>query len=538
MDDIEESKSDWENRRWIADRLLSGVAERAVIDELCVLGLAPAAASSAVRAALASPYMIPALTHARRIHKAEALLQFYTQLWRRSASGSVLPEVTSLQAPDFAERYYYRNRPVIIRSGARHWPAVGKWTPQFFKENFSDAPVEYMSGANRYDGDRRRHATMSEFVDRLDETPARNDFYIVATNSLLKNHGLASLSGDLAPLPFAPDMNLQDPSVTRFWFGPRGTITALHHDIMNVLFVQVYGTKEIVLAPSSALPLIYNDRGLRSQVDPIAIDLQRFPRAANIPWQRVVVNAGDVLFIPVGWWHWVYAKSTSISIGCGNFKVGSVYDEWRSADFSPRVYAPPVKLRNEMINSSERPIALEKSAYEDLARALEPLNLFAEAKAAVAGVADGEDREQLLGEVLDRHRLPVVFYDLLAYGKAVRRVRSRGILEAPSVSAITPWLRAPWERFTADYPIRAFIRLEVDDAMKIGQRRTEYLLVADVFKPGRTILAEVESQAFLDGLAACEPLEVLLRRTRDVNLWIGWLHALAKAGIVFWLSPN
>ena len=28
-----------------------------------------------------------------------------------------------------------------------------------------------------------------------------------------------------------------------FWFGPGGTVTPLHHDVVNVLFVQMYGRK-------------------------------------------------------------------------------------------------------------------------------------------------------------------------------------------------------------------------------------------------------------------------------------------------------
>ncbi len=339
-----DERPDWETRRWIAGRLLAGTSAQAVIDELRVLGVAPRRASDQVTEALASPYMVPALTHARRTRKAEELLRMYARLWQRSASSAAIPEVDTLGETEFAERYYYRNRPVLVRGGARHWPAVGKWTPRYFKANFGQAPVEYMNGADRYDADRRRHTTMSDFVERLDETPTSNDFYIVATNSSLKKHGLAALSRDLVPLSFAPDMDLHDPTVTRFWFGPRGTITQLHHDVMNVIFVQVYGSKEIVLAPACFLPMVHNDRGLRSAVDPVAPDLRRFPLAAGVPWQRVEVAAGDVLFIPVGWWHWVYAKTVSISIGCGNFKIGSVYDEWHSADVPPADFALPGSL--------------------------------------------------------------------------------------------------------------------------------------------------------------------------------------------------
>lgn len=327
---------DLRTRTWIAGQLLDGADAARLEERLVVLGVARETAAREIAALLGSDYLRAATVHMRRARKTEQLLELYAAQWRRSKDALGVAEVTALDAAEFAEKYYARNRPVIVRGGAAHWPAVGTWTPRWFAERFPDAEVEYMAGADRYAAESARsRTTMRAFADRVESTRAANDFYIVATNRSFRNGALAPLAADLRPIPFAPQIDFDDPRVARLWFGPRGTITSLHHDVMNVLFAQVYGVKEFILAPSFCWPMAYNDAGLHSELDPVVLDTKRFPRAAAIPWLRATVRPGDLLFIPLGWWHWVYAAATSISIGLGDFAVGGAYDEWKDADVAP-----------------------------------------------------------------------------------------------------------------------------------------------------------------------------------------------------------
>ena len=327
---------DLRTRTWIAGELLDGADAGRLEERLVVLGVARETAAREIAALLSSDYLRAATIHMRRARKAEQLLELYAAMWRRSNDARGITEATSLGAAEFAENYYARNRPVIVRGGAAHWPAVGTWTPRWFAERFPDAQVEYMAGTDRYAAESARtRTTMREFAERVESVRAANDFYIVATNKSFRNGALAPLAADLRPIAFAPQIDLGDPRAVRLWFGPRGTITPLHHDVMNVLFAQVYGVKEFVLAPSFCWPMAYNDAGLHSEFDPIVLDVKRFPRAAAIPWLRAKVGPGDLLFIPLGWWHWVYAATTSISIGLGDFEVAGAYDEWNDADVAP-----------------------------------------------------------------------------------------------------------------------------------------------------------------------------------------------------------
>src|SRR4051812_10831678 len=66
-------------------------------------------------------------------------------------------DAADLPYDTFVAEYMRKNRPVVVRNSAPEWPALRKWTPQFFKEQFGDrmVPVSYeakMSFADFIDG--------------------------------------------------------------------------------------------------------------------------------------------------------------------------------------------------------------------------------------------------------------------------------------------------------------------------------------------------------------------------------------------------
>lgn len=107
---------------------------------------------------------------------------------------------------------------------------------------------------------------------------------------------------------------------TRLWFGPKGTITPLHHDGSNILFGQVYGRKHIKLIDPYSIDRVYNDRTAYSAVDLTDIDYKRFPLIREVEIIDVILEPGQFVLLPIGWWHWVRSLDVSISIGFQNFR--------------------------------------------------------------------------------------------------------------------------------------------------------------------------------------------------------------------------
>jgi ribosomal protein L16 Arg81 hydroxylase len=50
------------------------------------------------------------------------------------------------------------------------------------------------------------------------------------------------------------------------------------------------------------------------QVDLEDVDHARFPRFASAPFQDCVLESGQMLYIPPGWWHFVKSLSPSFSV--------------------------------------------------------------------------------------------------------------------------------------------------------------------------------------------------------------------------------
>ncbi|THD26178.1 putative dachshund [Fasciola hepatica] len=125
-----------------------------------------------------------------------------------------------------------------------------------------------------------------------------------------------NLTGDLE---FPQTFGLTDSTLMpTFWLGSSGAYSVCHYDTYGVnLVVQVFGQKKWTLFPSSDEPNLYSTRlpleesTVFSQVNFPNPNLFKYPLVSNTSPHCVLLNPGDVLFVPRGWWHFV--QSTELS---------------------------------------------------------------------------------------------------------------------------------------------------------------------------------------------------------------------------------
>ena len=98
---------------------------------------------------------------------------------------------------------------------------------------------------------------------------------------------------------------------------PHGHGHAAPHDEL-ILFAQIHGRASLIARSTADL---YVRRRYYSAVDPEHVDLERYPAFADATVSDVVIEPGDLLFLPVGWWHWVRALDISISATFSSFHV-------------------------------------------------------------------------------------------------------------------------------------------------------------------------------------------------------------------------
>ena len=232
---------------------------------------------------------------------------------------------SELSVEEFESRYLPKGVPVIISDALQDWP--------LFKLSREESLVHFaqLQGITRH-GDYVkktfsterdfRSTSMAEFIASLDAPATQN----------ADGEPPAYMGNNILPAQLMEQIKYPpyfDPSLfipPRIWIGPKGTLTPLHRDDTDNLFAQVWGQKTFTLAaPHHREALGTWSTAPQGGLDgcdfnPDAPDYQRFPKAAAVTFMRVTLEAGDLLFLPEGWFHQVESVSTSLSV---NFWVNS-----------------------------------------------------------------------------------------------------------------------------------------------------------------------------------------------------------------------
>jgi hypothetical protein len=249
-----------------------------------------------------------------------------------SPAASAIFRAEGVTSQAFLDGFYALNRPLIIGGELNDWKAFLSWTPDYLRAKLAGRAVEVQAGRaasdqyERYKDDHARLMPFETFMDRItdhgpDGSGARNDVYLTAYNTRANGEALAPLREDMGVLPkFLQQTDASDGGM--LWIGGGGAFTPLHHDLTNNLFVQIVGRKRFVMAPATALPNMYNDLHVFSEIGDVKdpkIDLARHPKLAKVKFHEFIVNPGDILFIPIGWWHQVTSLDFSVSATYTNF---------------------------------------------------------------------------------------------------------------------------------------------------------------------------------------------------------------------------
>lgn len=314
-------------RRWIAENLMLGSAPEALSAILVQSGVALRVAQAEIAAAINSPYLQGVQRLHNRLAKRDWVLGIQSQLNRLATVE--IPRRHQLSGDEFLHQHYIANRPVIItgmldggaRAGTNSGVGPSPWSLDHLAQRFGERTVEVQFGRNA-DPDyemnsiaHKRSMRFGDYVQLVQGSGPTNDFYMTANNGKQNRQALHELWEAIPPLPdyLRPD------GAGFFWLGPAGTITPFHHDLTNNFMLQLAGRKRVRLVAPCDTPRLYNQRHCFTPVDGRAIDIDRFPAMAGVPIPECVLEPGEILFLPVGWWHYVEALDTSITVSATHF---------------------------------------------------------------------------------------------------------------------------------------------------------------------------------------------------------------------------
>jgi hypothetical protein len=311
-------------REWIGENLALGVTPDVLLSALVSRNFHPGEARREIDKADRSPYLKAARLLASRVAKRDWTLEAQHKARRmRACNDGTIERRHKLDRATFLNNYYSANRPVVITGMMEDWPALG-WTREQLIHTFAGREVEVQVNRNanpQYEMQADSHGTrlaFEAFMARITELGESNDIYMTARNGGANASALRELWDGIVQIPEYLDAS-NPANQGFFWIGPAGTITPTHHDLTNNFMAQITGRKRVHLVDGLQVANLYNHLHVYSEVDLDNVDYDRFPRMRNVEILCHDLAPGELLFIPVGWWHHVRALDFSMTVTFTNF---------------------------------------------------------------------------------------------------------------------------------------------------------------------------------------------------------------------------
>ena len=225
---------------------------------------------------------------------------------------SPIDRVDDLSKEQFQE-YYRANKPVVFRTFAKGWPALDKWTYDYFKAQQGDIQVPIQEGDFATSG--RSYLSESDtmrFADYLDliaNTPTQKRMFLF---NIFKH--MPELCDDFS----YPDLGINFVKKMPFmFFGGEGSYVDMHFDVdlSHVFLTQFAGKKKIILyAPEYSTALCRHPLTVANNIDLGNPDFDRYPQLTSIPGIEANLEHGDSIFMPSGYWHYVHYTTGGFSL--------------------------------------------------------------------------------------------------------------------------------------------------------------------------------------------------------------------------------
>ncbi len=204
----------------------------------------------------------------------------------------------------FREKFQIPQKPVILRGLWKDYPAYKKWTIDYFKQELGDISVGVYDAADLKDDRSTKAAPRKmKFGDYLDTISAGPSDLRLFLFNILKHK--PSLREDFDYPPITSKYLKQLPFM---FFGGKDSVVRMHQDMdfANVFLTQLHGRKQVVLfSPAYSRFLYRYPFNVHSSVDIEHPDYERYPALRFVEGYTCILEPGDTLFMPSGYWHYI-----------------------------------------------------------------------------------------------------------------------------------------------------------------------------------------------------------------------------------------
>ena len=218
--------------------------------------------------------------------------------------------VDDIEPGIFKKEFYTPGIPVVIKNVSKNWPAYSKWNWDYFKQFVGDKRVplynNVKSDAYTPVNSADDYKTFGEYIDMISRGPAGWRIFLFN----IFDHA-PQLTKD-----FSWPEHLMTGFVKKYpmlFVGGASSITHMHFDIdmSHILHTQFAGRKRILLFPHHEQYKLY-----RKPFEVLSLadfshyhekngtpDYEKFPALKLAQGYDLVLDRGDTLFMPAGYWH-------------------------------------------------------------------------------------------------------------------------------------------------------------------------------------------------------------------------------------------
>jgi len=220
---------------------------------------------------------------------------------------SAVDTVESISPEAFKKNYYKEMKPLVIKGLAKQWPAYQKWNWDYFIEKVGDKEVGVYNNikSDSYTPINTADDYM-KFGDYLRKVKAGPlDLRIFLFN-------IFQHAPDITTDFTWPD-ELMSGFVKKYpmlFVGGQGSITHMHFDIdmSHILHTQFAGKKRVLLFPHGEQHKLYRKPWEVLSLANYAnynekFDYDQFPAVRLAKGYEVILDHGDTLYMPAGYWH-------------------------------------------------------------------------------------------------------------------------------------------------------------------------------------------------------------------------------------------
>lgn len=255
--------------------------------------------------------------------------------------------VSSISKAEFFEKYFRPQKPVVIKGLVDDYPAGKKWTIDFIKEVCGDVVVDIFDNSNKN--------SASAFT-----TPDLKMRFADYVDTIVENKPTTLRMFLFNMFKERPQLRKDFPCPAFFkgllgrmgfmFFGAKDIKVRIHQDMdmSNVMLTQFYGRKKVVVVHPKYSRLLYKlPFNTHSLVDLDAPDYAKYPGLRYVETMDCMLEPGDTLFMPSGFWHYITYVDGGFSVSYR--KMASTIKMGLSGLLSLMVFMPFDKLMNRIM---------------------------------------------------------------------------------------------------------------------------------------------------------------------------------------------